>query len=90
LRPDNWSLLLLDEASRNYISSWRRTASTALKDVRVKMGRASRAGWRSTARRGGAGHLEGHAVFSQVDEKTKTETQSIVAVPVKFRDTCLA
>jgi diguanylate cyclase (GGDEF)-like protein len=24
-----------------------------------------------------------------VDEKTKTETQSIVAVPVKFRDTCL-
>src|SRR5207302_7249090 len=27
--------------------------------------------------------------FSQVDEKTKTETQSIVAVPVKFRDTCL-
>ena len=25
--------------------------------------------------------------FSQVDQKTKTETQSIVAVPVKFRDT---
>src|SRR5437764_12470149 len=27
--------------------------------------------------------------FSKVDEKTKTETQSIVAVPVRFRDTCL-
>src|SRR5207237_6533768 len=27
--------------------------------------------------------------FSKVDEKTKTETQSIVAVSVRFRDTCL-
>src|SRR5256714_13353646 len=27
--------------------------------------------------------------FSKVDEKTKTETQSIVAVPGRFRDTCL-
>src|SRR5438105_13291351 len=27
--------------------------------------------------------------FAKVDEKTKTETQSIVAVPVRFRDTCL-
>jgi diguanylate cyclase (GGDEF)-like protein len=27
--------------------------------------------------------------FGQVDEKTKTETRSIVAVPVRFRDTCL-
>jgi diguanylate cyclase (GGDEF)-like protein len=27
--------------------------------------------------------------FAKVDEKTKTETQSIVAVPVKFRDNCL-
>ena len=27
--------------------------------------------------------------FSQVDEKTKMETRSIVAVPVRFRDQCL-
>src|SRR5260370_37919242 len=27
--------------------------------------------------------------FSKVDEKTKTETQSIVALPVKFSDTSL-
>src|SRR5437588_12471291 len=27
--------------------------------------------------------------FSKVDEKTKLETQSIVAVPVRIRDTCL-
>src|SRR5207247_7932620 len=27
--------------------------------------------------------------FAKVDEKTKTETQSIVAVSVRFRDTCL-
>jgi len=27
--------------------------------------------------------------FGKVDEKTKMETRSIVAMPVKFRDTCL-
>jgi len=91
LRPDNWSLLLLDEAKQElYFELAVGKASQALKDVRIKMGQGI-AGWVA---------LHGETVvvadtskdtrfFSQVDEKTKTETQSIVAVPVKFRDTCL-
>jgi len=91
LRPDNWSLLLLDEAKQElYFELAVGKASQALKDVRVKLGQGI-AGWV-------AQHGETVVVpdtskdtrfFSQVDEKTKTETQSIVAVPVKFRDTCL-
>jgi len=45
LRPDNWSLLLLDEAKQElYFELAVGTASTALKDVRVKMGQGI-AGW---------------------------------------------
>lgn len=91
LRPDNWSLLLLDEAKQElYFELAVGKASQALKDVRIKVGQGI-AGWV-------AQHGETVVVpdtskdtrfFGQVDEKTKTETQSIVAVPVKFRDTCL-
>ena len=91
LRPDNWSLLLLDEAKQElYFELAVGKASQVLKDVRVKLGQGI-AGWV-------AQHGETVVVpdtskdtrfFSQVDEKTKTDTQSIVAVPVKFRDTCL-
>jgi len=91
LRPDNWSLLLLDEAKQElYFELAVGKASQALKDVRIKMGQGI-AGWV-------AQHGETVVVpdtrkdtrfFSKVDEKTKTETQSIVAVPVRFRDTCL-
>jgi diguanylate cyclase (GGDEF)-like protein len=91
LRPDNWSLLLLDEAKQElYFELAVGKASQALKDVRVKMGQGI-AGWV-------AQHGETVVVpdtskdtrfFPKVDEKTKTETQSIVAVPVRFRDTCL-
>jgi diguanylate cyclase (GGDEF)-like protein len=91
LRPDNWSLLLLDEAKQElYFELAVGTASQALKDVRVKMGQGI-AGWV-------AAHGETVVVpdtskdmrfFGKVDEKTKTETHSIVAVPVRFRDTCL-
>jgi diguanylate cyclase (GGDEF)-like protein len=91
LRPDNWSLLLLDEAKQElYFELAVGTASQALKDVRVKMGQGI-AGWV-------AAHGETVVVpdtskdtrfFGKVDEKTKTETRSIVAVPVRFRDTCL-
>src|SRR6201993_1907305 len=45
LRPDNWSLLLLDEAKQElYFELAVGTASTALKDARVKMGQGI-AGW---------------------------------------------
>lgn len=91
LRPDNWSLLLLDQEKQElYFELAVGKASQALKDVRVKVGQGI-AGWV-------AQHGETVVVpdtskdtrfFSQVDEKTKTDTQSIVAVPVKFRDTCL-
>ncbi len=91
LRPDNWSLLLLDQEKQElYFELAVGKASQALKDVRVKVGQGI-AGWV-------AQHGETVVVpdtskdtrfFSKVDEKTKTETQSIVAVPVKFRDTCL-
>jgi diguanylate cyclase (GGDEF)-like protein len=91
LRPDNWSLLLLDEAKQElYFELAVGTASQALKDVRVKVGQGI-AGW--VAQYGETVVVPDTSkdtrFFSQVDEKTKTETQSIVAVPVKFRDTCL-
>jgi diguanylate cyclase (GGDEF)-like protein len=91
LRPDNWSLLLLDQEKQElYFELAVGKASQALKDVRVKVGQGI-AGW--VAEHGETVVVPDTAkdtrFFSQVDEKTKTETQSIVAVPVKFRDTCL-
>jgi diguanylate cyclase (GGDEF)-like protein len=91
LRPDNWSLLLLDEETQElYFELAVGKASQALKDVRIKMGQGI-AGW--VAQHGETVVVPDTAkdtrFFSKVDEKTKTETQSIVAVPVRFRDTCL-
>jgi len=80
LRPDNWSLLLLDEEKQElYFELAVGKASQALRDVRIKMGQGI-AGWV-------AQHGETVVVpdtskdtrfFAKVDEKTKTETQSIV------------
>src|SRR3984957_1763207 len=91
LRPDNWSLLLLDEAKQElYFELVVGKASPSLKDVRIKIGQGI-AGW--VAQNGQTVVVPDTAkdtrFFGQVDEKTKTETQSIVAVPVKFRDTSL-
>ena len=91
LRPDNWSLLLLDEATQElYFELAVGKASQALKDVRVKVGQGI-AGW--VAQNGEAVVVPDTSkdtrFFGKIDEKTKMETQSIVAVPVKFRDTCL-
>jgi diguanylate cyclase (GGDEF)-like protein len=91
LRPDNWSLLLLDEAKRElYFELAIGKASSALKDVRIKVGQGI-AGW--VAQHGEAVIVpdvsKDTRFFSQVDEKTKMETHSIVAVPVRFRDTVL-
>ncbi len=91
LRPDNWSLLLLDESKQElYFELAIGKASPALKDVRIKMGQGI-AGW--VAQHGEAVIVpdvsKDTRFFSQVDEKTKMETRSIVAVPVRFRDTCL-
>src|SRR6201981_4278132 len=91
LRPDNWSLLLLDEAKQElYFELAVGKASQALKDVRIKMGQGI-AGW--VAQHGETvvvpDTTKDTRFFAKVDEKTKTETRSIVAVPVRFRDTCL-
>ena len=91
LRPDNWSLLLLDEATQElYFELAVGKASQALKDVRVKVGQGI-AGW--VAQHGEVVIVPDTSkdtrFFGKVDEKTKMETRSIVAVPVKFRDTCL-
>src|SRR5712675_1638791 len=91
LRPDNWSLLLLDEAKQElYFELAVGKASQALKEVGIKMGQGI-AGW--VAENGEAVVVPDTSkdtrFFDKVDEKTKMETQSIVAVPVRFRDTCL-
>jgi len=91
LRPDNWSLLLLDEAKQElYFELAVGKASQALKDVRIKLGQGI-AGW--VAQHGEVvivpDTTKDTRFFGKVDEKTKMETRSIVAVPVKFRDTCL-
>lgn len=91
LRPDTWSLLLLDEAKKElYFELAVGKGSQALRDVRIKVGQGI-AGWV-------AEHDQAVVVpdvskdtrfFSKVDEKTQTETRSIVAVPVRYRDHCL-
>jgi diguanylate cyclase (GGDEF)-like protein len=91
LSPDNWSLLLLDETKKElYFELAVGKASQALKDVRIQMGQGI-AGW--VAENGEAVVVPDTSkdtrFFDKVDEKTKMETQSIVAVPVKFRGTCL-
>jgi len=91
LRPDNWSLLLLDQAKQElYFELAVGKASQALKDVRIKMGQGI-GGW--VAQHGEVVIVPDTSkdtrFFGKVDEKTKMETRSIVAVPVKFRDTCL-
>jgi diguanylate cyclase (GGDEF)-like protein len=91
LRPDNWSLLLLDEAKQElYFELAVGKASQALKDVRIKVGQGI-GGW--VAQNGEVVIVPDTSkdtrFFGKVDEKTKMETRSIVAVPVKFRDTCL-
>lgn len=91
LRPDTWSLLLVDEDRKElYFELAIGDGAQALKEVRIKMGQGL-AGWVA---------LHGQAVvvpdvskdtrfFGKVDERTKMETRSIVAVPVRIRDHCL-
>ncbi len=91
LRPDTWSLLLVDETKQElYFELAVGKGAQALKDVRIKMGQGI-AGW--VAQHDKAVIVpdvsQDTRFFSKVDEKTKTETQSIVAVPVRFRDHCL-
>jgi diguanylate cyclase (GGDEF)-like protein len=91
LRPDTWSLLLVDELKHElYFELAVGKGAQALKDVRIKMGQGI-AGW--VAENDEAVIVpdvsQDTRFFAKVDEKTKMETHSIVAVPVRYRDHCL-
>jgi GGDEF domain-containing protein/putative methionine-R-sulfoxide reductase with GAF domain len=91
LQPDTWSLLLMDlEKKELYFQIATGKGAEALKDVRIKIGQGL-AGW--VAQTGEAvvvpDTTKDSRFFSQVDEKTKMATRSIVAVPVRFREQCL-
>jgi diguanylate cyclase (GGDEF)-like protein len=91
LRPDTWSLLLVDEANQElYFELAVGKGAQALKDVRIKMGQGI-AGWVAQNDEAVivADVSKDTRFFSQIDEKTKMETRSIVAVPVRYRDHCL-
>jgi diguanylate cyclase (GGDEF)-like protein len=91
LRPDTWSLLLMDvDRNELYFQIATGKGAETLKDVRIKVGQGL-AGW--VAQTGKAVVVpdtsKDSRFFGQVDAKTKMETQSIVAVPVRFREQCL-
>jgi diguanylate cyclase (GGDEF)-like protein len=91
LQPDTWSLLLMDQAKKElYFELAIGKNAQALKDMRVKLGEGI-AGW--VAQKQQAVIVSDVSTdtrfLAQMDEKTKTETRSIVAVPVRFRDNCL-
>ena len=91
LHPDTWSLLLMDEPKQElYFEIATGEGSAALKDIRIKLGQGI-AGW--VAQTGEVVIVPDTSrdsrFFSKVDEKTKMQTRSIVAVPVRFRDRSL-
>jgi diguanylate cyclase (GGDEF)-like protein len=91
LRPDTWSLLLMDvDKGELYFQIATGKGAEALKDVRIKLGQGL-AGW--VAQTGEVVVVpdtsKDSRFFAKVDERTKMETRSIVAVPVRFRDHCL-
>jgi len=91
LRPDTWSLLLMDQNTNElYFQIATGVGAEALRDVRIKVGQGI-AGW--VAQSGEVVVVpdtsKDSRFFAQIDEKTRMETRSIVAVPVRFRDQCL-
>ncbi|HUO34198.1 MAG TPA: sensor domain-containing diguanylate cyclase [Candidatus Acidoferrum sp.] len=91
LHPDTWSLLLMDEEKRElYFQIATGEGAEALKDVRIKVGQGL-AGWVAEAGKAVVvpDTSKDSRFFGKVDEKTRMETRSIVAVPVRFRDQCL-
>jgi diguanylate cyclase (GGDEF)-like protein len=91
LHPDTWSMLLVDEARQElYFELAIGKNAHTLKDVRIPMGQGI-GGW--VAQNQQAVIVPDVSTdtrfFAKIDEKTKQETHSIVAVPVRFRDHCL-
>ena len=91
LHPDTWSMLLVDEAKQElYFELAIGKNAHTLKDVRITMGQGI-AGWVAQNQQAVIvpDVSRDTRFFARVDEKTKMETHSIVAVPVRFRDHCL-
>src|ERR1700752_1287526 len=91
LHPDTWSMLLVDEVKQGlYFEVGIGKNAHGLKDVRIKIGQGI-AGWVAQNQQAVIvpGVSKATRFFGKVDEKTKMETRSIVAVPVRFRDHCL-
>ncbi len=91
LHPDTWSLLLLDEKNQElYFEIAIGKNAKPLKELRIKKGQGL-AGW--VAQTGKAVIVPDTSTderwYKDVDEVTKAETRSVVAVPVRFRDQCL-
>jgi len=90
LRPDTWSLLLIDERSNElYYEMVFGAASTKLKDVRFKLGERI-SGW--VAEHGEAVLIEDVAQeprFSLENESWRADARSIICVPVKGRERVL-
>lgn len=91
LRPDAWSLLLLDDSKKElHVELAVGQGSEELRDVRLKFGQGI-AGW--VAERGET------LIVSDVSQDTRfssaldlganTEARSIAAVPVRFHENCL-
>ena len=91
LHPDTWSMLLVDEAKQElYFELAIGKNAHTLKDVRIKMGQGI-GGWVAENQQVVIvpDVSKDTRFFGKVDEKTRMETRSIVAVPVRFRDHCL-
>jgi diguanylate cyclase (GGDEF)-like protein len=91
LQPDTWSLLLMDPNKKElYFELAIGKNAQALKDMRVKVGEGI-AGWVAEKQQAliVADVSTDTRFMAQMDERTKTETRSIVAVPVRFRENCL-
>src|SRR6202051_4613605 len=91
LHRDTWSLLLVDSAKQElYFELAIGKNAHTLKDVRIKMGQGI-AGWVAQSQQAVIvpDVSKDTRFFGKVEEKTKMETRSIVAVPVRFRDHCL-
>lgn len=91
LQPDTWSLLMLDEKSQElYFEIAIGTGANDLKDVRLKMGEGI-AGW--VAQHGEPLLIEDvkkdPRFTKRIDELTQLDTQSVVCVPVKGRESVL-
>src|SRR6202049_4348647 len=91
LRPDMWSLLLVDEVKQElYFELAVGKGAQALKDVRIKMGQGI-AGW--VVQNDEAVIVpdvsQDTRFFSNADEKTITEARSVLAVPLRQGNRCL-